>query len=207
MSEKRLRTNADSKETRHARLAVPSATVRLARVLGLPRRTRASAMSPSHSQAGRWLAKAGERSSAYQNAPGSVNSRRSGDLPPDNYGHSERYGNDEYRARGTARYASAESEVRHRVVRKPPLRPETDHARSSRALFGEASRRHVVTSRAKSSRSAILFLPVFFPRAALGRRGNARGEDVVTRRDARLTSSFVKSPHTSPLTKAPRRRG
>lgn len=77
-------------------------------------------MSPSHSQAERWLAKAGERSGAYQNAPGSVNSRRSGDPPPDNYGHSERYGNDEYRARGSARYAYAESEVRRRVARKPP---------------------------------------------------------------------------------------
>ena len=77
-------------------------------------------MPPSHSQAERWLAKAGERSGAYQNAPGSVNSRRSGDPPPDNYGHSERYGNDEYRARGSARYASAESEVRLRVARKPP---------------------------------------------------------------------------------------
>jgi hypothetical protein len=96
---------------------VSRATVRLARVPGPPRRTRASAMSPSHSQAERWLAKAGERSGAYQNAPGSVNSRRSGDPPPDNYGHSERYGNDEYRARGTARYASAESEVRRHVVR------------------------------------------------------------------------------------------
>lgn len=100
-------------------------------------------MSPSHSQAERWLAKAGERSGAYQNAPGSVNSRRSGDPPPDNYGHSERYGNDEYRARGTARYASAESEVRHCIVRKAPRRPETDHTRSTRARGGEASCRRV----------------------------------------------------------------
>jgi hypothetical protein len=66
----------------------------------------------------RWLAKAGERSGANLNAPGSVNSRRSGDPPADNYGNSERHGNDEYRARGSARYGTAESEVRLRPMER-----------------------------------------------------------------------------------------
>ena len=67
------------------------------------------AMSPSTSQAERWLAKAGERSGANVNAPSSVNSRRSGD--PDNYGNQSSFA-DEYRAPRAARYAAADSEVR-----------------------------------------------------------------------------------------------
>ena len=118
-------------------------------------------MSPSHSQAERWLAKAGERSGAYQNAPGSVNSRRSGDPPTDNYGHSERYGNDEYRARGSARYASAESEVRLRVARKPP-RGQDRTIRAPLVLVRRGMRRRVVASRAKCSRSVRFFRCFFF---------------------------------------------
>jgi hypothetical protein len=70
-------------------------------------------MSPSETQAERWLAKAGERSGATHNAPGSVNSRRSGDLP-DNYGNPHgSFANEEYRApRPASRYAAADSEVR-----------------------------------------------------------------------------------------------
>ena len=88
-------------------------------------------MSPSSSQAERWLAKAGERSganhAASHAAPGSVNSRRSGGTDAEGaYARSsvvrESFDSrgDDYASRGgNPRYSNENVEVRPRARRRP----------------------------------------------------------------------------------------
>jgi hypothetical protein len=119
-SEKGVSNNADSRESTTRASRVPR---RHCSPRACPRTTatHTSECHVSEPLAGGALAGQGRR--AFRRVPERPRFRKLAALgrsPPDNYGHSERYGNDEYRARGSARYASAESEVRLRVARKPP---------------------------------------------------------------------------------------